>query len=184
MGAARTRIAKYAFLGVVSCVLSVSAPATAATVTSAARVMAANALEPRLIERINALRRSRGLHLLRISTQLRRAAAFHSASMGRRGFFSHTSADGTSSTRRIRRFYPSAGYSYWTVGETLLWSRRRVTPRRALRTWLNSPGHRSVLLSGRWRRVGLAAIRVRNAGGAFGGQDVTIITADFGARSR
>ncbi len=183
MGAARTRIASYAFLGVVASVLSASAPATAASVSSAGGVTAASALEAPLIERINAVRRSRRLRPLRISRQLRRAAAFHSASMGRRGFFSHRSADGTSSTRRIRSFYPSAGYSYWTVGETILWSGGRVSARSALRTWLNSPGHRSVLLSGRWSQVGLAAIRVRNAGGYFRGRDVTIITADFGARA-
>jgi uncharacterized protein YkwD len=50
--------------------------------------------------------------------------------------------------------------------------------------WMNSPGHRENLLSRRWREIGLGAVHVASAGGEFGGGPVTVITADFGVRTR
>jgi len=48
--------------------------------------------------------------------------------------------------------------------------------------WVNSPEHRKILLTGRWREVGLSAVHVATAPGAYGGREVTIVTADFGVR--
>ena len=104
--------------------------------------------------------------------------------MGRRGYFSHASRDGSAFWRRVERFYGSAGYRYWSVGENLLWSSPDVTSASALSLWLKSPGHRANLLSSRWREVGFAAIHVPSAPGFFGGREVTIVTANFGVRTR
>jgi uncharacterized protein YkwD len=49
---------------------------------------------------------------------------------------------------------------------------------------MGSPGHRENLLSGTWRELGLGALRVSRAGGAYGGRSVTIITLDLGVRAR
>jgi uncharacterized protein YkwD len=49
--------------------------------------------------------------------------------------------------------------------------------------WLDSPPHREILLSPKWREVGLGAVKVENAPGFYLGRDVTVITADFGVRS-
>jgi len=48
--------------------------------------------------------------------------------------------------------------------------------------WMNSPEHRSNLLSRSWHEIGLSAVHFDAAPGTFGGRAVTIITADFGAR--
>jgi uncharacterized protein YkwD len=48
--------------------------------------------------------------------------------------------------------------------------------------WLNSPEHRKILLTARWREIGLAAVHVTSASGTYGGREVTIVTADFGVR--
>jgi uncharacterized protein YkwD len=141
-----------------------------------------DALEAQVLADVNALRRSHGLRALRISTRLTAAADTHSRSMARRGFFSHDSADGSSFSKRIERYYRPSGYRYWSVGENLLWASPNVDSASALKMWLNSPPHRANLLFRGWREIGLSAVHVENAPGAYAGQSVTIVTADFGVR--
>jgi uncharacterized protein YkwD len=47
---------------------------------------------------------------------------------------------------------------------------------------MGSPGHRENLLSQRWREIGISAVHASSAPGVYGGQEVTIVTADFGLR--
>ena len=135
-----------------------------------------------LLEQLNDQRLARRLRPLKFSLPLARAAEAHGLSMGRIGYFSHTSADGTPFHRRIARFYPSRGYVMWKVGETLMWGSPDVANSEAIRAWLASPVHRRVMLNAIWREVGIATIRATNAPGVFGGADTTIVVADFGAR--
>jgi uncharacterized protein YkwD len=143
---------------------------------------AMGALEANLLAKINALRARRGLARLRRQVQLTAAAAEHSREMARRGFFGHRSADGSSFAARVRRHYESAGYRYWSIGETLLWSSATMAPSAVVEAWLHSPPHRTVLLAPEWRELGISAVRVDDAPGSFDGMDATIVTADFGAR--
>ena len=99
-----------------------------------------------------------------------------------RGYFSHTSADGSHYDRRIARDYPMRGRKYWSVGENLLWSSPDVDGASAIEMWMNSPPHRANLLNGRWREIGISAVHIAGAPGAYRGLDVTIVTADFGVR--
>jgi len=121
---------------------------------------------------------------LRFSARLSAAANSHSVQMARLGYFSHNSADGASFSQRIQRYYGSRGYRRWAVGENLLWGSPEIGPGRALRLWLSSPGHRAILLSSRWSEIGLAAVHSTSAPGVYGGSPTTIVTADFGARTR
>jgi uncharacterized protein YkwD len=166
--------------------VAVAASAIAASAAAAAgeahAVVSAPALEPPTIAAINAVRREHGLRPLHVSAQLAASAAVQSKAMGEGGFFSHDSADGTKFSKRIARFYGPRGYSRWTVGENLLWASPTLTPAEAVRSWLASAPHRRILLGSTWSEIGLAAVQVRNAPGAYGGNDVTILTADFGAR--
>jgi uncharacterized protein YkwD len=139
-------------------------------------------LEAALVAEVNAVRTRHGVRAVRVSPDLRQAAASHSATMGRLGYFGHRSPDGAPFWRRILRWYPVGQYSYWHVGENLLWQSGAITSDRALRRWLQSPEHRAVVLAGRWREVGIAVVRVRDAPGSYAGRDVTIVTADFGVR--
>jgi uncharacterized protein YkwD len=142
---------------------------------------ARNALEADVLVEINGLRRSHGLSPLRWSAALSRAADTHSASMATRGFFAHESADGTVFWKRVARFYPRRNGA-WAVGENLLWSSPDVDAAGALRMWLNSPPHRKILLTPRWREVGLSAVHAASAPGVYRGREVTVLTADFGVR--
>jgi uncharacterized protein YkwD len=96
--------------------------------------------------------------------------------MMREGYFGHDSADGTSATVRIRRFYAGSA-----VGETILWRSPNVTPKQALRMWLESPPHRAILLSPAFGYIGLGAVHAASAPGTFGGRPVTVVVADFGS---
>jgi uncharacterized protein YkwD len=139
-------------------------------------------LENAVVDRMNGVRRSRGLRPLRLNSRLRSAAVFHSNDMGRRGYFEHDSISGTPFWRRIERFYTSRGFSSWTVGENLLWGTDTYGAAFAIREWMNSPPHRANLLSRDWREVGIGAAHFVNAPGEYRGRAVTIVTADFGAR--
>jgi uncharacterized protein YkwD len=140
------------------------------------------ALEYAVIGRINAIRRRRGLRGLRHNSRLAAAADFHSRDMARKGYFEHDSANGTAFWRRIERFYPSRGFGSWTVGENLLWGTDTYGAAFAVREWMHSPPHRENILSRGWREIGIGAVTVASAPGAYGGRTVTIVTADFGSR--
>jgi uncharacterized protein YkwD len=169
----------YALTAALLTLLLAAAPATART-TRHARTL--TALETGVLSDINAFRQQHGLRALRFSAALSAAARQHSTEMALRGYFSHSSANGASFDRRIARYYPMRQSRYWSVGENLLWSSPDVDAGGALHMWENSPPHRENLLTPRWREIGISAIHVASASGAFGGRPVTIVTADFGVR--
>jgi uncharacterized protein YkwD len=146
----------------------------------AARLESAATLEHSLVDDVNGFRRAKGLAPLSVSPALVAAARFHSRSMARRGYFSHTSADGTPFSARIKRFYrPRRGAK--VVGENILWASPALTAQGALEMWLASPPHRRVLLTWGFELVGIGATHAQAAPGAFGGLDVVIVVADFAA---
>lgn len=142
------------------------------------------ALGARIAAAINTARGQRGLTRLRLYPPLRAAAAVHSLDMARSGFFSHASSDGTSLEVRLARFYPAAGYRRRQIGETLLWDAGVVDSAAVVRAWLSSPGHRAILLAPGFRDLGVAAVEATAAPGFFHGTAATLVTADFGARTR
>lgn len=158
-------------------------PSVVATPKAGSGAKSATAvLEAAVIDRMNQIRRGRGLRPLRFNARLAAAADYHSKDMARRGYFEHDSANGTAFWRRIERFYPSRGFRSWTVGENLLWGSDTYGAAFAVREWMNSPPHRENILSRDWREVGIGAVIVASAPGEYRGRPVTIVTADFGAR--
>jgi uncharacterized protein YkwD len=145
--------------------------------SGAARISAADGLERPLLELVNQARRQAGLDPLRPSATLARAANGHGRAMARHGFFSHDSRDGSSFRDRLTRLDRSLRDG--VVGEVLLWRSPAPTPAEALAMWLASPPHRAVLLDGRYRTIGIAAVSATGAPGVFRGLDVTIVAADL-----
>lgn len=141
-----------------------------------------SSLESGVLADLNKIRVQHGLQPVTISTRLTASAAQHSKEMGADGYFEHKSHDGTVFWKRIGRWYGSNGYSYWSVGENLLWSSPQVDPAGAMQLWMNSPEHRANILSARWREIGISAVHFASAPGTFKGLEVTIITTDFGYR--
>lgn len=139
-------------------------------------------LERQVLIELNEARRAHGVIPLRRSWALTAAARAHATSMGRLGFFSHTSDDGTSATRRIASFYDVGGSSDWAVSEIIEWTQGTPSATEALAAWLASDHHRRELERPYWREVGVGIVHVDDAPGVFDGRDVTILVVDFGRR--
>jgi len=141
-----------------------------------------SALESGVLVQINVFRRNHRLAPLKLNAKLGAAAHEHTVQMAHDGYFAHESADGALFWNRIQSFYASSPWSYWSVGENLLWSSPDVDPKGALQLWMNSPEHRANILTARWRQIGVSAVHLGTAGGTYNGLPVTIITTDFGVR--
>jgi uncharacterized protein YkwD len=142
------------------------------------------AVQAALVRQVNAFRAAHGLARLRFSPALNAAAAGHSTEMARLGYFSHSSANGRSFSQRIAAYYKLRGYRSWTAGENLAYGSPDMGAAQTLRLWLASPPHRANLLDPHWRELGLSAVHSTSAPGVYRGAPATIVTADFGARSR
>jgi uncharacterized protein YkwD len=131
--------------------------------------------EKAMIRGINHQRARYGLAPVRAGRGLNRAADYHSWEMLEGNYFAHSSRDGGPFDARVHRYaHPRA------LGETLAMlggGCGRGSAREVVRMWMNSPGHRAILLSGRYRRIGLAK-RV----GSLGSTHACVVTADFGSK--
>jgi uncharacterized protein YkwD len=154
------------------------APAAA----SAQQITEARGLQTEVLAAINKIRRSKGLHELRLNSALSAVALGHSVSMAKLGFFRHSEWDGSPFWKRIESKYPPLPNARWSVGENLVWASPELSADKAIEMWLNSPPHRENLLAPAWREIGLGGVRALAAPGVYQGLDVTILTADFGAR--
>ena len=139
-------------------------------------------LNHQVLAAVNRFRAAHGLVALRESAALDRSARQHSLEMGRRGYFAHSSVNGTVFWRRIQHYYPGRNFSFWSVGENLVWQSQSLSAARAMQLWIDSPPHRANLLSREWREMGTSAVDVARAPGVYGGRHVIIITTDFGVR--
>jgi uncharacterized protein YkwD len=166
---------------VVASVAALVAP-TAASPSRASQRVVLSSLESGVLQRLNAIRAQHGLAPVRINARLTAASEQHSREMTAKGYFQHSSVDGTVFWKRIQNYYGPAGHRYWSVGENLLWSAPNVDPQRALELWMASPEHRKNILTPAWREIGVAAVHVARAPGTYNGLEVTVITTDFGVR--
>ena len=156
-----------------SAALVLSTLTTLLVLSFAAAAPAAQAGSPRLdrgersvIRAINRARASHGLRRLLTGRRLARAADAHSRNMLRANVFSHGAF-----SQRVRRYV-----RYRNIGETIAMT-SRCSARAVVRMWLHSPGHRAVLLSSRFRRVGVGRRR-----GRLGSSRACLVTADFASR--
>lgn len=133
--------------------------------------------EATMLRLINHARTSRGLAAVETIASLDRAALLHSRDMIAHDYFSHTSRDGSTLAGRARsEGYPTGGSS---LGEVIaLGSSYKGTPESLFKGWMRSSGHRQIILTKRWRDVGLGCAR----GTYKGYSGVVIFTVDFGRR--
>jgi uncharacterized protein YkwD len=163
-------------------VLVASALLVASAFASARSETSLRSLNRQVLDAVNRFRLAHHLHPLRESAALDRSAQQHSLQMGRLGYFAHSSANGTPFWRRIQHYYAARRFSYWSVGENLLWAAPSVSAGRAMSMWIASPEHLRNLLGPQWRELGVSAVGAVRAPGIFHGLRVTIITTDFGVR--
>jgi uncharacterized protein YkwD len=123
---------------------------------------------------LNEQRAGAGLAPLTDDRHLARAARRFSGAMVRERFFDHVSPEGSTVTDRVRQ----AGFPGRTLGETIAWgSYEYSTPEAIVQGWMDSPGHREIIMDGRFRRVGLGVALGAPSNGVDGARTVT---ADFG----
>jgi uncharacterized protein YkwD len=171
-------------VAVLAALTVLAGPAATGSARPQGAVSPSGSVQAALVRQLNAFRAAHGLSRLQLSSGLNAAAAAHSLQMARMGYFSHNSANGRSFSQRVASYYPARGYRAWSVGENLVYGSPDLGAARALRLWLGSAPHRANLLNPRWHDLGLSAVHATTAPGVYGGAPATIVTADFGARSR
>lgn len=146
---------------------------TAPAPASAAGKARMDRTERLIVDAINQQRSSHGLAAVGGSRGLSRAANFHSSQMLAHNFFAHESRDGSPFDNRVRRFT-----RHRALGETLAMHSGGCgsgSAGRFVQMWMNSPGHRAILLSSGFGRVG-----VGKRAGDLGSGRSCVVTADFG----
>jgi uncharacterized protein YkwD len=126
---------------------------------------AAAPAEQKALEALNEVRRANGLAPLSESESLNRSSGRYARKMLRHDFFGHG---------------PSIDVAggFRSAGETLAYhTGRDAQPRKTITRWMNSPGHRAVLLSPGFRWVGLGLER-----GTLGSSSVSMWVAHVGSR--
>jgi uncharacterized protein YkwD len=128
----------------------------ACAVTAGAMLLPSSAAaapaEHEAIDALNDVRRANGVAPLRVSESLNRSSGEYARRMLRYDFFGHGSS------------IDVAG-GFRSAGETLAYHTGwDAQPRRTITRWMNSPGHRAVLLSPGFRWVGMGVARGRLAG--------------------
>jgi uncharacterized protein YkwD len=131
--------------------------------------------ERAIVRGINAQRSHYGLGRVSVSKPLSRAADYHSWEMLDANYFAHESRNGGPFDARISRYTHKRA-----LGETLAMLGGKCgggSAHTIVQMWMNSPGHRAILLSSSYRRVGLA-----KRTGSLGGTHACVVTADFSSK--
>jgi uncharacterized YkwD family protein/spore coat assembly protein SafA len=112
--------------------------------------------ENEVIRLVNVERARAGLPALKANWQLSRVARYKSADMANKGYFSHTSPTYGSPFRMMESF----GLRFSAAGENIAYGQR--TPAEVMRDWMNSPGHRSNILSRNYTEIGVGLAKNKN----------------------
>lgn len=139
---------------------------SSAAITDPPSVVAASA-SPRTEALINEARAQRNLPSLRVDGRLEAAAAYHNEFMADHGVFCHVCEGEPGPADRLYM----AGYPHNGFGEIL--AAGYQTPEDAVVGWLNSPGHKAIML-GAYRDVGCDMLQ------RDGTQWTFYFTCDFG----
>lgn len=158
----RSRLASTLICGALAALVS-AAPAAAAHCPNAETLAAEQTLtqvEDSLRCLINERRAEGRLAGVRPDGRLRAAAQRHSEDMVASGYFAHNAPSGDSFIDRIVATGYTRRASSWLVGENLVWGTNTLsTPASMVQAWMDSPSHRANLMRGRFRDLGIAAVR-------------------------
>jgi len=114
------------------------------------------AQENEVVRLVNVERSRAGLQPLKINWELSRVARYKSADMANKGYFSHTSPTYGTPFQMMENF----GLRFTAAGENIAYGQR--TPAEVMRDWMNSPGHRSNIMSGSYNEIGVGLFKNKN----------------------
>ncbi len=143
-------------------ILVAAAPARAQAACPSASLTAAEAptaaVEAAITCLVNGERTARGLETVERAGALDLVARRHAADMVTRRYFAHISpTNGTVEKRARRGGYLTA--PCWALGEDLGWAPPVVSsPQAVVQAWMESPGHRAVILDPDFREVGIGIV--------------------------
>jgi uncharacterized protein YkwD len=101
---------------------------------------------------VNRKRAAHGVSALRVDRRMQKAAGRHARDMQRRHYFAHQRSGGPDLTTRLER----AGWRGHAWGENIAYGcGPSASPKGTVRMWMNSPPHRSIMLSGSYRVAGV-----------------------------
>ena len=144
-----SRLAPLLVVGLLAAVLGAPAGASAATddltVTQA---------ELAMVDALNVDRTTRGLVPVRIDTRLMAIARARSVDMVTKHYFSHTQPDG----RNVFNILTANKITWYNAGEIIAWNNYptlETSVAAANNQWLNSPGHKAIIVSTSFNYVGV-----------------------------
>lgn len=114
------------------------------------------ALENEVIRLTNAQRAKHGLQPLQANWELSRVARYKSQDMVNKNYFSHNSPTYGSPFRMMENF----GLRFSAAGENIAMGQQSA--QQVVNAWMNSPGHRSNILSSTYNQIGVGLAKDRN----------------------
>ncbi|WP_376874884.1 CAP domain-containing protein [Albirhodobacter sp. R86504] len=114
-----------------------------------------------MAQEVNQQRAAQGLRPLQTDSKLTAAAQAHGCDMARRGYFSHTGADGSSAGARVKK----TGYRACLSAENISYGWPDTG--RAMQDLMNSKGHRANILHKKARALGVAVIPKQGTAGPW-----------------
>jgi uncharacterized YkwD family protein/spore coat assembly protein SafA len=109
-------------------------------------------IENKVVELVNIERSKNGLPPLKSNAQLANVARLKSQDMLNKGYFSHTSPTYGSPFKMMEDF----GIRYSAAGENIAMG--QPTAEQVMNAWMNSPGHRSNILSRSFSEIGVGFV--------------------------
>jgi uncharacterized protein YkwD len=111
------------------------------------------AQEAQMVSLLNADRAAIGLVAVRTDPRLMAMARARSADMIANDYFSHTLPDG----RNVFDIIAASGIAWYGAGEIIAWNNypMEFTASTANRQWMNSPGHKAIVISTDFNYVGV-----------------------------
>jgi uncharacterized protein YkwD len=149
-------------VALVAVVLIAAAPARAQAACPSASLTPpaapAGAVEAAITCLVNGERSARGLETVERAGALDAVARRHASDMVARRYFAHVSpTNGTVEKRARRGGYLTA--PCWALGEDLGWAPPAVaSPHAVVEAWMQSPGHRAVILDPDFRDLGIGIV--------------------------
>jgi len=110
-----------------------------------------DAWEEQLLILTNNERTKMGLVPLTLDPKLTEIARLHSADMSEQNYFSHNNLEGETPKQRATK----AGYTATVIAQNI--SSGYSAPELVLQSWMNSPGHRGLIL-GKYTRIGVGGV--------------------------
>jgi uncharacterized protein YkwD len=117
----------------------------AAVLASAVAAMPSSAEATTVPRLINIVRAHHGLRALRNISSLQNSSHAWARRMMNGGFFGHA-------------YHAAVAHKFHVFGENIGITFGRTGPSRIVRMWMNSPEHRSLILSRRWHYIGAGSV--------------------------